>query len=160
MHIRAASIRDFPQILDLYAYGRRFMAEHGNASQWQGGYPSEKLIREDILRGRSHLCFEGEEPLGIFCLCPAPDPNYARIIDGAWRSASPYMAVHRIVCRGGGTGTFCIRWCQQQFSHLRIDTHENNLPMQGLLTKCGFVPCGTIFVEDGTPRRAYEYLGE
>ena len=35
-------------------------------------------------------------------------------------------------------------------SHLRIDTHENNVVMRHLIARHGF-PCGTIYVEDGHP---------
>ena len=40
---------------------------------------------------------------------------------------------------------------------MRGDTHEDNLPMQRVLEKNGFQRCGTIFVEDGSPRIAYQY---
>ena len=39
---------------------------------------------------------------------------------------------------------------------LRIDTHRDNAPMRGALEKLGFVPCGTVTVDDGTERIAYE----
>ena len=39
---------------------------------------------------------------------------------------------------------------------LRVDTHEDNWNMNHFLIKHGFVRCGMIFVEDGTPRVAYE----
>ena len=32
--------------------------------------------------------------------------------------------------------------------------------MQTLLEKEGFLPCGTIYVEDGTPRLAFDWLAE
>ena len=38
---------------------------------------------------------------------------------------------------------------------LRADTHANNIYMQRALTATGFVRCGTIYTEDGTPRLAY-----
>ena len=40
--------------------------------------------------------------------------------------------------------------------HLRIDTHENNAVMRHLVEKYGFLPCGTIYTDDGTPRIAFE----
>lgn len=39
---------------------------------------------------------------------------------------------------------------------MRIDTHENNKVMQHLIKKNGFQECGIIYVEDGSPRIAYE----
>lgn len=38
---------------------------------------------------------------------------------------------------------------------LRADTHADNIYMQRALTATGFVRCGTIYTEDGTPRLAY-----
>ena len=46
-----------------------------------------------------------------------------------------------------------------KIAHLRIDTHENNAVMRHLITSRGFLPCGTITVEDGTPRLAFERTG-
>ena len=54
-------------------------------------------------------------------------------------------------------GAFCITWAYEQCGHLRIDTHGDNVVMQGLLKKLGFVHCGTIHVEeDDFPRLAFE----
>lgn len=65
---------------------------------------------------------------------------------------------------GDGTvhGLFaaCMAFCKGRMSHLRIDTHENNAVMRHLIAKHGFQPCGTIYVEDGTPRLAFDWLAE
>ena len=42
------------------------------------------------------------------------------------------------------------------YSSVRIDTHEGNLPMRGMLEKCGYKYCGIIYLEDGQKRVAYE----
>ena len=42
--------------------------------------------------------------------------------------------------------------------HLRIDTHADNRPMRNHIAGAGFVYCGIIRVEDGSPRLAYERL--
>ena len=67
--------------------------------------------------------------------------------------------VHRIASDGTvrGTGQFCLEWAFAQCGHLRIDTHADNVVMQNLLRKLGFVHCGTIYVyEDRFPRLAFE----
>ncbi len=43
---------------------------------------------------------------------------------------------------------------------LKLDTHNDNKPMQNLLKKLGFVPCGIITVEDGTERIAFQRYSE
>ena len=40
--------------------------------------------------------------------------------------------------------------------NLKIDTHEDNYVMQNMLKKCGFTPCGTIYLEDGEPRIGFQ----
>ena len=56
-----------------------------------------------------------------------------------------------------GIGSFCINWANEQCGHLRIDTHGDNTVMRSLLEKLGFIPCGTIYVEeDDFPRLAFE----
>ncbi len=40
-----------------------------------------------------------------------------------------------------------------------MDTHGDNIVMQGLLQKLGFVRCGTFYVEeDDYPRLAFEKI--
>ena len=38
---------------------------------------------------------------------------------------------------------------------MRADTHADNVYMQRALEKSGFVRCGRIYTEDGSPRGAY-----
>lgn len=42
----------------------------------------------------------------------------------------------------------------------RSDTHKDNLPMQNVILGGGFTYQGIIYIEDGTPRLAYEWLKE
>ena len=39
---------------------------------------------------------------------------------------------------------------------MRIDTHEDNKPMQGALKKFGFRECGVIHLERGAERIAFD----
>ncbi len=160
MHIRKATFTDLPRILELYAGARAFMVQMGNPNQWSArNWPPEELILADIAAGKSYVC-EGEEILAVFYFEQGQriDPTYAHI-EGAWLGNDDYGVVHRIAScrRQKGIGAFCIQWAYEQCGHLRIDTHADNLPMQNLLKKLGFVYCGTIFVnEDRDPRLAFE----
>ena len=51
-----------------------------------------------------------------------------------------------------------IDFVKDKTTHLRIDTHEDNLVMQHVLEKNGFTKCGIIYLESGDPRLAYEKL--
>ena len=158
--IRKTTEADLPRVMEIYAGARAFMAAHGNPRQWGPTcWPPEELIREDIRRGKSHVCVS-DHVCGVFFFNFGPDvePTY-RVIEGAWGSDAPYGVVHRIASDGseGGIGAFCVDWCLQQCGHLRIDTHPDNQPMQRLLERLGFVRRGIIHVEeDDDPRFAYD----
>ena len=167
MKIRHSAEEDVPRMMEIYAYARAFMAEHGNPNQWgPTNWPPEALIRQDIRNGDSYVCLNDEDKvIGTFFFIHGPDiePTYRTITDGAWLDDSPYGVVHRIAGDGSekGIGAFCLNWAYDQCGHLRIDTHGDNTVMQNLLGKLGFVRCGTIYVvEDNYPRIAFEKLRE
>ena len=168
MHIRKAQPTELDRIMDIYAYARAFMAETGNPKQWGAtNWPPQDLIVQDIAQGKCYVCCENEANteriVGVFYYDFGHDidATYRNITDGAWLSDSPYGVVHRIASDGSvkGVGTFCINWALAQSGHLRIDTHGDNLVMQNLMKKLGFVQCGIIYVvEDNDPRIAYEKI--
>ena len=43
-------------------------------------------------------------------------------------------------------------------ANVRVDTHEDNKPMQHLIAKAGFAYCGVIHLADGDPRLAYQLV--
>lgn len=166
MEIRHASEKDLHAIMELYQYARQFMKEHGNPNQWgPTNWPPKELIQSDIANGSCYVCISKGQIAGTFFFCQGKDiePAYRVIEDGAWLDDSPYGVVHRIAGNGTekGIGSFCLKWAfQQSGGHLRIDTHGDNIVMQNLLKKRGFVHCGTIYVEeDSCPRLAYEKIG-
>ena len=166
MQIRHSAEGDLPRMMEIYAYARAFMAEHGNPNQWgPTRWPPEALLRRDIREGHSYVCLDdGGKVIGTFFFTYGEDiePTYRRIEDGAWLDDSPYGVVHRIAGDGSrrGIGAFCINWAFEQCGHLRIDTHGDNTVMQKLVKKLGFVHCGTIHVEeDDYPRLAFEKTG-
>lgn len=164
MKIRQASEADLDEMMKIYEYARRFMAENGNPDQWgPTGWPPENVIRNDIVRKQSYVCLHEENIVGIFFYTSGKDaePSYRHIEQGEWLDDSSYGVVHRIAGNGSvkGIGAFCLDWAYRQCGHLRIDTHEDNKIMQNLLAKMGFRYCGIIYVEeDHNPRLAYEKL--
>ncbi len=166
MMIRQSTLEDLPEMLEIYAYARKKMAENGNPRQWgPTSWPPEELLREDIALGRSFVCVEGEGPgariLGTFCYIYGPkvDPTYDVIEEGNWTLDAPYGAAHRIAAAEGtrGVGSFIVNQALQKAGYLRIDTHPDNRIMQGMLAKNGFKKCGIIHVvEDNDPRFAYD----
>ena len=163
MNIRHSTGQDLPAIMEIYRTARLFMAKRGNPNQWgPTNWPPEALIREDIRSKNSYVCVDDAgNIIGTFFFNQGKDiePTYAIITNGQWMDNSPYGVVHRIATTGSqkGTGTFCLDWAFRQCGHLRIDTHGDNIVMQNLLRKLGFIHCGTIYVEeDNDPRLAFE----
>ena len=46
--IRLAKEKDLDNIQEIYVYARKFMAEHGNPTQWGQTRPTEETLRKDI----------------------------------------------------------------------------------------------------------------
>lgn len=159
--IRIARPSDWQDIMDIYANARRFMRETGNPTQWGDTFPPEELVREDLRLGRNYVCEIDGRVQGVFAMVPGDDPTY-RFILGSWLNDEPYCAVHRVASRGEvkGVASQVLAWALEQRGNIRIDTHDNNLPMQRVLEKNGFVKCGRIWIEDGTPRIAYQKTAE
>lgn len=158
MEIRRAMPEDQGVIMEIYEIGRQFMRSTGNEKQWVDGYPSWELVRADIEEGVSYVAVEDGEIEAVFLFRVGDDPTYQVIEDGGWPNDEPYGVIHRIASRGRvkGIGSACIQWCLRQWPNLRGDTHEDNHVMQHVLEKNGFVRCGRIYVEDGSPRIAYQ----
>ena len=165
MEIRETTTEDLPRVMEIYEHARRFMASHGNPNQWgPRNWPPQELIEEDIRTGRSYVCMNDKgRVIGTFFYDSGQDvePTYRVIENGAWRDEGAYGVVHRIAGDGSekGIGAFCINWALDQCGHIRIDTHEDNIVMQNLLTKLGFEKRGIIHIlEDDYPRLAYEKI--
>jgi L-amino acid N-acyltransferase YncA len=158
MEIRKTRMEELDQVMAIYAHARKFMAEHGNATQWGHTKPARELVVEDILQGRSYVCVEDGQIAAVFFYQKGIDPTYNIIYDGAWKNDLDYGVVHRIASAGTvkGAGAFCLNWAFEQCGNLKIDTHHNNIVMQNLLKKLGFEYCGIIHLVDGDERLAYQ----
>lgn len=162
MNIRLSQWKDLESLLDLFDEARTTIATLG-IDQWQDGYPSEAVIKEDIANGRSYVVEQGGALQGSFVLV-AREPDYDTIYEGQWQEES-YIAIHRVAvsvsARGTGVADTIIRYASDYAqnrgrSSLRIDTHRGNLPMRRMLEKQGFHHRGQIFLQDGALRVAYE----
>ena len=155
--IRKAQASDWDDLMEIYANARRFMREAGNPTQWGDSFPPEEMIREDIRREQSYVCVVDGRVQAVFAMTSGEDPTY-QAIQGAWLNDRPYCAVHRVASRGEvrGVASQCLSWCLEQCGNIRIDTHDDNLPMQRVLEKNGFTKCGRIWIQDGSPRIAYQ----
>lgn len=162
MKIRKAIVSDLQAVSRIYEQARRFMAESGNPGQWGDSHPPLELLIEDIAEDRLYVCEEGWDILGVFAYIRGEDPTYAVIEDGSWHSDEPYGTLHRVAGAPGTSGILraAVDFAMENMPYVRIDTHENNIPMRNAVEKCGFRKCGRIYVDDGSPRIAYDRTSE
>ena len=162
MTIRSARPEDLPEILSVYEAARAFMRKNGNLHQWTGGYPQKALLEEDIAKGQLFVFDTDGAVHAAFAFIPGADPTYAYIEGGQWLNDRPYGTIHRIGSDGTEKGIVraALKFALTKTSEVRADTHADNFPMQRALEKCGFVRCGTIYLENGDPRIAYQFAKE
>lgn len=158
-HVRKARLQDLDRIEDIYAFAREFMAKTGNPNQWGKTTPPHGQLVEDIHLQTLHVIESQGIIHGVFFFQIGKDPTYTVIENGSWRSDTPYGTIHRIAGDGsGGILSTAVSYAWKQITHLRIDTHHDNKVMQRALAKQGFENRGIIYIEDGSPRIAYDKI--
>lgn len=162
MDIRKTLDTDIPAVMAIYDAARAFMRAHGNTTQWPEGTPSVEQLKADIAAGGSYVCECDGRVVATFAFLPGPDSSYDVIEDGAWRSDAPYHVLHRVASDGTmhGIAAAMFTFAKERADYLRIDTHQDNLAMQGASIKAGFERTGIVHVSDGTPRVAFDWLRE
>ena len=166
MTIRLAEKKDIDRIMQIIADARESIGRLG-IDQWQYGYPTRDIVKEDIVLGRSYVVVENNEICATFAVMLHGEPTYKKIYCGAWISDGEYLALHRIAIesnhRGQGIAEKIVAFLsdyanENGYLSVRVDTHQGNLPMRKMLEKNGFEYCGTIHLMDGQERVAYERL--
>ncbi len=155
---RKATPGDIPAIMAICDSARRFMRLNGNMTQWVNGYPSAEIILRDINQGTSYLCVDSEgEILCTFAFIIGDDPTYSEISGGNWINDEPYGTIHRMASSGKKRGMLeaVTEFCFGKTGNIRLDTHVDNKPMLEAATRIGFIRCGVIICQDGTPREAF-----
>lgn len=165
MEIRNAEEKDLKQIMEIIAQAKEYFKANG-IPQWQGPYPTEADIRNDLGHGATVVTDDHGTVVGYCFIAVMEDPNYA-YIEGKWKNDLPYAVMHRTCvsdsCKGRGIGRlFTLEAMKKARAYgqcdVRADTHEMNVSMRRMLEKDGFENCGTIYVADGTPRAAYHLV--
>ena len=159
MNIRNATVADIPEIMRICDSARNYMRANGNKAQWINGYPSEELWRDDIAKKQCFVCEEKNHLCAVFAFILGKDPTYQYIENGQWKNDLPYGTIHRLGSDGTCSGIMekCKAFALSHISELRADTHEDNKTMQSVLERNGFEKCGIIYIEDGSPRIAYQF---
>lgn len=157
MEIRKSVMEDLEEILGVYAYAREVMKRTGNPNQWKDTNPKRETIVLDIENGNHYTVWEDGQICGVFSFIIGEDSTYS-YIEGEWLNDEIYGTVHRVASSGKKKGVLdeILHFCESKISNVRIDTHDDNKIMQHLLDKNGYKECGIIYVQDGSPRWAYQ----
>lgn len=157
--IRHTTEADIDAVMQMYDHSRSVMRANGNLTQWVG-YPTRDDVAADIACDASRIIENHGVPVGTFAVVPGVEPTYGVIAHGRWiDDTTPYATVHRMAAMPGthGIGDMGLLYAKEAFPHLRVDTHADNSAMRHILAKHGFVYCGIVFMNDGSPRVAYEW---
>lgn len=157
--IRKSRPKDIDIIMPVYDSARQFMRSKGNMTQWTNGYPSRGAILADIAAGNHYIGIDSKGmPAMVFALILGPDPTYDIIEDGAWPHNGPYGTIHRLASTGRHRGILaaCTAFALKLADTIRLDTHADNSAMLSAARRLGYVRCGVIYCQDGTPRIAMQ----
>ncbi len=161
MEIERAKIENLETIMSLYSEGRKIMRSCGNTEQWPEGYPDRKSTEEKIRKNSIYLV-RGDDGIvhGTFYMAKEQDPSYSVIVNGSWEHDDEYIVIHRVAQDGNlhGMLEFIISRAAALCPYIRIDTHRDNVIMRHLLARCGFRESGTVFLENGDERLAFERM--
>ena len=167
VNIEKTSKKDIDRVMVIIGEARRSIGKLG-IDQWQYGYPSRDIIKDDVSKGISYIVKdECDEILATFCLREDEEPTYKEIYDGVWLNKGESLALHIIaICdkaRGKGIAgqiiTFIGQKCREcNVLSVKVDTHQGNVPMRKMLEKNGFAYCGIIHLATGEERVAYEKI--
>lgn len=159
MIITKASLKELKDIVDICLKTKEYF-KAALIPQWQGEYPNEETFKKDIDLQRLFVAKDDDVVIGMFVLT-YPDHNYDYIEEGKWEDNTPYIAIHRLAIKeeykGKGYAHKIFDYVKENYDHIRIDTHKLNYAMNRAILKNDFVYRGVIYVEDGTPRNAYEW---
>lgn len=158
--IRPSTLDDLPLIMSMIDHSRSIMRANGNNTQWDG-YPTSTTILDDIAKRIHYIVEDNGNVIGCFTLLKQPEPTYARIEEGLWLDdTTPYRTIHRLACAPDvhGVARQAFDWSETQCASIRVDTHSDNHIMRHIIQQHGYTYCGIVYMNDGTPREAYQKM--
>ena len=164
MLIRQAEHRDIEAIMSIVRSAQMALSELG-IDQWQNGYPSTEVIKQDIDCGVGYVaCANDGKVVGYEAVVLTGEEAYTQIADEKWHTSNNYVVVHRLCVlsdvRRSGIAIKLMRFAEEYalkhgIRDFRIDTHEGNTRMLAMLKKLGFEHVGTIRYDSGL-REAFD----
>ncbi|HEY8445175.1 MAG TPA: GNAT family N-acetyltransferase [Bacilli bacterium] len=171
MKIRLATNEDLNGILEIVQDAINLLKQN-NVNQWQNGYPNRDVFIKDIENQTLYVLCDNSIIVGFCNISPLPDPSYKVIYEGSWLTdVEEYVVIHRLAVRKENYHCNCARTLiefaykiakENHKISIRVDTHHDNIPMNRLLQKMGFIKCGIIhligYSDAEKARVAYEKI--
>ncbi len=162
LNLRKATLEDAGRIWQIIQQAQERMRLRGS-NQWQDGYPNPQVIERDIEHGYGYVLYNDTGVIAYASVIFDGEPAYDKL-EGKWLTDQPYVVVHRLAVADEMLQQGIATLFMQQVGDLsrergvysfRVDTNYDNLSMQKVLSKLGFVYCGEVVYRQGD-RRAYE----
>jgi len=166
MEFKKSVEADVDSIMKIIKQAQDYFKEKG-INQWQNNYPNVEVISNDVAEKNSYVLLQNKEVVATAVVSFKGEKTYESIYEGEWISNKEYAVVHRIAVdnshKGLGLSSQIIKnveelCIEKGVSSIKVDTHEQNLSMQKLLRKNKFEYCGIIYLEDNSPRIAFEKI--
>lgn len=159
MIFRKARLEDTKSIGKIIEMARKSLRDDG-IDQWQKTNPNEEIVRKQIENDCAYVFDNEGKVLAYAYVFDGVDPSY-NVHEYKFKSDS-YFVIHTLMVdnRGSvpGLGTkfmeALIDFTKKSGKKaIRIDTHEDNFRMRGLLHKFSFEKIGIVQIdEDGVPK--------
>lgn len=166
MEFRKSRVEDIPEMMKIINQAQEYFKSKG-INQWQDGYPNEDNLINDIEEDESYVMLLEGRIVATTAISFRGESTYDKIYNGEWLSNGKYGVVHRVAIsnefKGQGLSHKIMEFSEEKCKEcglrsIKIDTHEENFVMRGLLEKNGFKYCGVILLDDGAERVAYEKI--
>lgn len=171
IEFRKSTMADTPAMAEIAAQGKALLKSQG-IPQWQKGtYPDKPRFDLDVELGIGYVLTLDEEVVAVCAVTFTEEAAYKKLETGAWLTpeGTVYATIHRSAVaaahRGKHLSTALFEAVEQLAKEngaasIRVDTHPQNVTMQGALTRAGFTNCGTLILVDGAeagdPRLGFE----
>lgn len=165
--MRKANLKDLKNIINIIDQAKAALKDDG-VDQWQNGSPDNMLVGRQITRNSSYVYEKDGNILAYAYLSEDYEPTYAAVMSLVKGNNAYTIHTFCVADEAKGKGvaskffdeivTFAK---ENDKDSLRIDTHEDNFKMRGLIEKMGFQFLGQIYIKDNgqtKPRLAYELL--
>lgn len=167
IYARLANELDLNMILPIINQAKAFLKASGS-SQWQGQYPNQMTIQNDIDNQVGYVLLVDNKIAGYAAVITGLEPTY-RDIEGNWNNeVDEYATIHRMAISSEFRGMHLANYFFSNLlsihvaagtNNFRIDTSRKNAIMQHLAEANGFKRRGIIQVDEDPqdPNRiAYE----